>query len=603
MNHKNNIEYFFLMGTCVLILLFYFFPYLYFQEESYITVHDNLDSVPVLDKTVAQSGKLFSFNNDVLIENIMNGIPRNCLPPAFNLGLLLFYFFNTFTSLIINFVLIHVLAFFGMFILLKDFVFKNKEEALFLFGISVCFSLIPFWGIETGIAVAGLPVVAWCFVHFFKGSYKFYHYVILIIFVFYSSLIFTGIFVLITLSIIYLYFLFFHKKYNLPFLVGIVIMSCGYIIAELNLVIQFLSGDYISHRVEFKSVGDSFFQSLKNTIDIFLKGSSHASASTPIADAPTLNSPFITLVSIFGLLASLKSFKRKDINKVKYLQLIIIIFSTITGISIFYGIWSYNGFLSLIENVNILKIIVWSRFQWLTPFLWYLLFSLSIKVFIDIYPTKTFIRSTALMLICLQIIFMLIMNNELRINYVRIYSKIYKTENLLGKNIKNYLSEPNFRQFYDEKLFKEIKEYIGRPQNEYRVLSLGIYPDIAIYNGFYSLDSYQHNYPLIYKHKFRKIICSELDKSDKQKDYFDDWGNRCYAFSSELGGTASQLIGKDSAKVIKKLDFDVGAIKELGGKYILSAAQIDPSNNPSFVLKKTFSHNDSFWKIYLYEVI
>jgi hypothetical protein len=603
MSNKNNIEYWLSLVASFMILLFYFFPYFYLQKESYITVLDSLDSDLVWLKIVTYSGKFFSFNNDVLIENIMNGIPRNSLPPVFNVASLLFYFCSPFTAFIINFVLIHIVAFFGMFLLLKDFVFTKKEESLFLFGISVSFALLPFWGIASGIAISGLPIVAWCFIHFFKGTYKYYHYVILMIFVFYSSLIFTGIFVLITLSIIYLYFLFSNKKYNIPFFLGIVVMSFGYIIAELNLVIQLLSGDYLSHRVEWKSVGDSLIQSVKNSIDIFLKGSSHASASTPIADAPTLNSPFITIASIFGLLISFKKLKSGDYRQVKYHQLIIVIFSLIIGISFFYGIWSYKEFLNVINNIYILKVIVWSRFQWLTPCLWYILFALSIKVMLYIHHSKTIIRSTAFVFVCLQIILLLITNNELRINYVRIYSKINNTDNLLGKDIKNYLTGPSFRQFYDEKLFYEIKEYIGKPQSEYRVLSLGIYHEIAIYNGFYSLDSYQHNYDLRYKHKFRKIICSELDKSQKQKDYFDNWGSRCYAFSSELGGMASQLIGKDSAKVIKKLDFDVGAIKELGGKYIISSVLIDPANNPSFILKKTFDNEESFWKIYLYEVI
>ena len=94
---------------------------------------------------------------------------------------------------------------------------------------------------------------------------------------------------------------------------------------------------------------------------------------------------------------------------------------------------------------------------------------------------------------------------------------------------------PSFKQFYATAQFQEIEQYIGKPQSSYRVASIGIHPSIAQYNGFYTLDTYNNFYPLAYKHQFRKIIASELDKNPTLKKYFDTWGGRCYIFVSELG--------------------------------------------------------------------
>ncbi|GAA3312748.1 hypothetical protein GCM10020331_001250 [Ectobacillus funiculus] len=99
----------------------------------------------------------------------------------------------------------------------------------------------------------------------------------------------------------------------------------------------------------------------------------------------------------------------------------------------------------------------------------------------------------------------------------------------------HYSDEPSFRQFYSEHLFQEIKNYIGKPQQSYRVASIGLHPAIAQYNGFYTVDTYTNFYPLSYKYQFRAIIAKELDKSPVLKDYYDHWGNRVYVFVAELG--------------------------------------------------------------------
>src|SRR5699024_12469497 len=68
---------------------------------------------------------------------------------------------------------------------------------------------------------------------------------------------------------------------------------------------------------------------------------------------------------------------------------------------------------------------------------------------------------------------------------------------------------PTFNEFYATELFSDIKNYIGRNQKDYRVVSTAMHPTIAQYNGFYTLDTYNNTIPIEYKHNFRKIIAPE----------------------------------------------------------------------------------------------
>ena len=45
-------------------------------------------------------------------------------------------------------------------------------------------------------------------------------------------------------------------------------------------------------------------------------------------------------------------------------------------------------------------------------------------------------------------------------------------------------NSPSVGQFLAKEQFAEIKEYIGKPLNTFRVASLGIHPSVSLYNGF-----------------------------------------------------------------------------------------------------------------------
>jgi hypothetical protein len=171
---------------------------------------------------------------------------------------------------------------------------------------------------------------------------------------------------------------------------------------------------------------------------------------------------------------------------------------------------------------------------------------------------------------------------------------------LFGEEIHyRYHNDVSFAQFYSENLFREIRDYIGKPPSTYRVVSIGIHPSIAQYNGFYTLDGYVVSYPLSYKKQFRKIIAPELKKDASNRHYFDHWGSRCYIFLHELGRYYLYAHGK---KTVKHLNLNTKTLKRMGGEYIFSAVKIGNEKENNLDLLRSFENQASPWKIYLYEV-
>ena len=157
-------------------------------------------------------------------------------------------------------------------------------------------------------------------------------------------------------------------------------------------------------------------------------------------------------------------------------------------------------------------------------------------------------------------------------------------------------------KFFAEDIFSQINMAIGEPQENYRVISVGIYPAAAAYNGFYCLDGYSNNYPLEYKHTFREIMEGELKKNDYVRDFFDNWGNRCYITTAEQANYYT--FEKKWNSVVYDLDLNIDKLKELNCKYIFSAAYLMNAEEKglSLLQEAPFETEDSWYHIYVYIV-
>lgn len=557
----------------ILIVILYVLPFIILGQDSYIIIHDNLDGEFIYRIILARNGYLFSSN--ATVEQIMNGIPRSVFPSGLNITIWLLLVLQPFTAYIVNMFLVRLVAFIGMYVLLKKHFLQGDEHILAVFGSSLCFSLLPFYYIH-GLTIAGQPLLLYSFMNLLKNDFKVYDFIIILIFPFYSSLVLSGVFILFILGCYFFYDTLKNKAINLAFFSGLLILGLTYALVEYNLInIMFLSNSFVSHRTEWiPDVWDySFKDDIARSLSNFLFGQYHAAS---LHTAIVVSLPFVAAILI----------KKRALRKERS-RLLLISITLALIISFLYGLFHWIGSTPLTEKFPLLRTFQFSRFHWLHPLIWYIIFALVLSIVCQ----RKYGKYVVLLLVAFQLAYVTSWN----------YNTMSHIKIIIKKKIGRRISEVSYREFFSEDLFQQITESINQPKSSYRVASIGIHPSIAQYNGFYTLDSYQNNYSLEYKHKFRRIIKNELAKSEKWRKYFDNWGSRCYVFVAEMEKEGSQ-VRKEWGIKIYDLSLNTEAFKKMGGKYIFSAVEIVNAADNQLELVRVFDHADSAWRIFLYAV-
>lgn len=534
-----------------IIIIVYYLPYFLLGENFPLTIHDNLDSNVVWAKILIDNNLLFSIEN-VKIKQVFNGLNYSNFFGSYYLNLFSLKLFGIYWGIVFNKFIGSILAFIGMVLILKKYIHKN-DQLLIIYFFSLSFSLLPFWGIYFNLQL--LPLVFYSFLNIRNNTSNLLQWLILIIYPFNSSLVLTGIFIFFILFVIITYDYINLKKINRSFLLAIFIFASCYLLSHLPLIQDILLSKSISQRSEMKFKYYDFFETLKNFREVFIYGHYHALS---------LHLLFIPFVFIALYLYFKKNYK--------FPKLFIFIFYYLM---VSYFVFSFIDFKYVqpfaIKIFSILPVKL-HRCIWLNPLLWHILGALSISFIFADY--KRFFKPF-LVLIIFQV-FLLFSNHEYIDN-------------------RNY---PSFKNFYSTNQFDEIKKRISIPISDFNILSIGIHPAVAQYNGFYTLDGYFPNYPLKYKLQFREIIENELKKSKELNDYFDNFGSRCYAFSSEIG----KEFVLNKGKQIKELNYNFNKLKKLNCKYLISSVKIN-GNFEDIKLVKKFTNPNYFWEIYLYEIV
>jgi hypothetical protein len=541
-----------------LTIAVYLSPLILLGENAHIRVHDNLDSNIAWYKVLAESGKLYG-PLSARIEQIVNGLPRNAFGTEFSVIVWLYALFPTMIAYTLSQAITRIFAFIGMHLLLKKHFLPKQEFAFIRVGTALAFSLTPFW--PSGmLSTLGMPLALWAFLNIRNGDRSLKNYLVLTLLPFYSSIVLGFFFFLFAAGVIWLFDLIKKKRWNLPFLFSIMYMTFIYTLVEYRLMSSFLFGSEANSRDEYFHARLSFWRAIRLTFKNFVLGHTHVM---------TLHSLIILPITIFAFYITLKKrLWRKE-------KIFLVLLGLNFGLSAWYAFWFYKGWLPLTEKFHIMDTFNFARFHFLRPTVIYLGFALALKI---IMSYCQFSKKALASFLIAQIIILFGFNDEI----------IYR-------------NKPNVEEFYAEEQFRKIKEHIGLPQRDYRVASIGLHPAISQYNGFYTLDTYNNFYPLKYKHEFRKIIQNELAKNKTIQLYFDEWGGRCYLYTSELG--KSYMLRKDTKKKIKNLELNTDTFKKLGGKYIFSAVRIENAAENNLEMDKVFKDKNSAWKIYLYKVM
>lgn len=566
--YANNKAFF--LGLFLLFL--YCLPLILVGEKIFILGHDNLDGELVHRLLVARSKSLFSISQNALIDQIMNGIPRASLPSGFNITVILYSLVKPFWAYAINDIIVRLIGYVGMYCLLRRYVLPDRGSKIISAGVALSFSFLPYYSVY-GAIISAQPLLVYAFLNIFYRKPTYADYVVIALFPFYSSLVWSYS-VFLALGLMLAGMSLKHRRFEPRVFIWLVIMFLLSIIADLPLLIQtFFNHSYVSHRQEF----NLFVLSARgneiphNIFANLIEGQYHAASLHKL-----ILFLFLPIAFLLGLWRN-----KRDLRLVTGLLFVALY------ISIFYGFYGSEYFIFFKEKINFLKTFQLDRFYFLQATIWYVAFALSLKY---ISALKRFGSHLAVVAILVQVGFIFSNTPGFYLNALNTARVIAGREPARSLTIPPVRGKilpaakevyPFYSDYYSAPLFNQMRDYINLPQADYRVISIGMEPEIAQYNGFYTLDSYQPDYPLAYKHEFRQVIARELAKDQSKQIYFDSWGSRCYAF-----------VNSDNP------DLDYAKLKQMGGKYIIS--YIELSSNQNLVLEKVFT---DFYQFYLYRIV
>ena len=543
----------------LIIIALFVSPLFILGENAHIRVHDNLDSNLAWYKVLKESGEIFG-SLEAVIPQVMNGnLLRNAFGTEWSGIVWLHALFPTMLAYAISQTITRVFAFIGMYLLLRDHFLRSDEWIIISVGTALTFALTPFW--PSGmLSTLGMPLALWAFLHIRNGRISWREYAVFSLLPLYSSIVLGMFFFLFAMGILWLIDVIKRKKHVISFLIALIYMSLVYIIVEYRLVYSFIFDDDPNSRDEYFHTTLSLSRVIRLTFKNYVFGHTHVMTVHELIILPVL---FIALLIIWK-----KGWWKQE-------KLFVYLFILNFLLSLWYAFWFFKGWEPFTEKFHFMNTFNFARFHFLRPLVIYASFALALKV---IWQFHHWWKPIVTLCLIAQLVVLVPFNEEIA-----------------------HHQKPSVKEFYDVELFSQIKEYIGLPQEEYRVASIGLHPAIAQYNGFYTLDSYNNFYPLTYKHQFRKIIEKELAKNKKIRTYFDEWGGRCYLFTEELG--KHYMFKKSSKKKLKTIQLQTDVFKEMGGRYIFSAVPIINEDENKLRLEKEFTTKKSVWKIYLYRVL
>nr|WP_142255439.1 DUF6044 family protein [Bacillus sinesaloumensis] len=547
-----------LIIIALLLIVIFVSPYFILGENAHLRVHDNLDSNLAWYRILAESGQMLG-SVDATIPQIINGhLQRGAFGTEFSGIVWLHALFPPMIAYGLSQFITRVFAFLGMYLLLKKHFITNQEWAWIRIGVSLAFALTPFW--PSGmLSTLGMPLALWALLNIRAGERSWVNWLTLTLLSLYASIVLGFFFFISAMGILWVVDVIRGKGWNLRFLSALIYFTFIFMVVEYRLVYSFLFMDEPNSRDEYFHARLSFLRAVRLSLKNYVLGHNHVMSVHGLIILP------VTLLSLNIVVLK----KRWEQEKV-------FIFLHILNavLSIWYAFWFYKGWIPLTERFHFLNTFNFARYHFLRPMVIYVLFAISLKI---LWEYRAGWKHACLFFLAAQLLFVASFNEEI------VYRK-----------------KPSFQQFFAEKQFGDIKAYIGLPQENYRVASIGLHPAIAQFNGFYTLDTYNNFYPLSYKYQFREIIEKELEKDHKLREYFDEWGGRCYIFLDELG--KHYMFKKNSKKEIKRMELNMQAFHDMGGRFIISSLPIKNAAENQLIHEKTFDSSESAWKIYLYRV-
>lgn len=527
------------------------------------------------------------------IPEMLSGVNASGLAPSAVLFVLFYRVLPPFYAFLVTYGMLLLCGFQGMYLAVREL----TNSSILAVAAAGIFCMLPLYPIY-GLSQIGIPLLLYAFLCLYREKHIPLGLGLSLLFALTSHLVCTG-YVALGFWLLGLLVAVVRKRDSGARRwcgAGFGIMLVTYLWTNRNLFVEILLGKtidgqaaYVSHREELVNGSMPFWSTVRA---VFTSSAQHAPTYHE-----TLIVPILVSLSLGGLL-----YKRLGAQARKQYLAAVGGMLVLALIAVFYGVcksapvtaWknSVTGFLHYFQM---------ERVYWLYPAGWYLEFVLAASFWwimgretAEITSFWTALRSLPVQCLVIALLLWPAADTVLYNSYF--YMNVNQKNN--GSGITGYIS---WESFYAEELMERLDQVIGRDKSDYRVAHLGISPAPALMHGFYTVDGYSNNYPLAYKHAFRRVIAQELDKSPEPAVYFDKWGNRCYLFNSQTG--TYWMLKKGSGVVYEGLTFDMEALAELGCEYLFSGGEIADADRMGLEPMGYYETEDSYWGIWLYGLV
>jgi len=581
------------------VLLLYLYP-LFDISHLYVLEFDNLDSNIVWNKIIAESGKIFASNHEI-IPNMMSGLPRSSYGSEFSILLWLYYLFPTPVAYAINEATIHIVAFFSALIFLKRYMILDslQNSTIILYISSLFFALLPFWS-GAGLTIAILPLVTYSLLNIKLNRDTKWDWILLVLLPLYSSFIFFFIFYILMASIWLIYDSLKYMKINMRLLSALILMGAIFLLNQYRVLsAMFFHEGFTSHRIEFDIFfQDSMLEAYRKAHTFFLNGHPDHLLGTQM--------PYIIPIVLIGMLLSISKKVYNQNESMIIWSLIILSFviefwqQTLTQLYTLSVLISYTSIIYLFSNKYRIFILLF-LLQFILIFLNYFEFYEGFKYLSDSFPLlRAFNISRIsflqpLIWLILLTFALSIINHKLKYatSFILLFMVLQIYHSIDSRFFKDIPTQKysTFSQYYAPELLNKVKQAIPEPLDEIRVVSFGIEPAVALYNGFYTIDGYSTNYPLSYKYKFARIL------NYKSYDSFTKWGSKLY-----IDSINSTLYNYLKDMIVHKNAFSTKALCDMNTNYILSVYKLDITNYKNLTYIDSFYGDKDSWDITLYRL-
>lgn len=568
--------------------------FLFFGEESYLTVQDNLDLFVAHFQVMSHSDTWFAQGAQV---PMLGGISRDCLSGEWNLYNILFAFLPVFPAYMTGYFLKIGIGI-GSFVLLAKDIYKEdfaKYRGI-AWAAGLCYGILPLFP-AYGIAFASVPLAVLILRKIYFGEGKLW-YAALFGYPFLSYFSYFGFFILAYLVCAVVILSVRDKKICGRLFGALFVLAAGYVCFEYRLFGQMLFSDVPTIRETMVESNLGFSEILKEVWGAFVQpvfhaASDHAYFVLPVCAAVLVWQAILAVKRRKGMMqhntpiGAQNAAETGSFGKSALLWTILfIIFNCII-----YGIYFWGGFRRLFEMiVPPLKGFQFNRTVFFNPFLWYAAFFLALKFLYD--RGRVFWRRAANLLACIGVAVIVMTPAVYNEFYYTAYHQLYRAVKHTDVNMLN------FREYFSADLMEQIKADIGY-DGEYSA-GYGLNPAVLEYSGISTLDGYLGFYPQSYKEEFTKLILPSYERVPEWQTYYGEWGARAYLYA----GSGESIYNPYRNQLLedRHLYLDSEQFVKMGGKYLFSRYELDNAEELGFFLRGIYSDDDSPYTVYLYEI-